>query len=220
MESKCGPTGLRMDVFSRVGAGVQWRMGRKDRATGPMKSRLGLFSVGALIAVSLCACHPRGERHDDTPALGPGCRPTPSGLPVPRYVSLKHDPANARGGPGDDYKLLWIYHARGLPLLVVEETAEWRRVRDPDGGLAWVHKRVLDGDRTVMRVSPSELPLRANPSDTAQVTAILAGRAVAALGPCQDGWCRISVDHAKGWAPQNALWGASDPPPGPDCPHP
>ena len=80
---------------------------------------------------------------------------------MPRYVALKHDPANARVGPGDDYKLLWIYHAKGLPLLVVEETAEWRRVRDPDGGLSWVHKRVIDGERTVMRTEASDQPLRA-----------------------------------------------------------
>ena len=50
-------------------------------------------------------------------------RQTPSGLPVPRYVSLKYNDANARSGPGDDHRLLWIYHVRGLPVQVVAETA-------------------------------------------------------------------------------------------------
>ena len=43
-------------------------------------------------------------------------RPTPSGLPVPRYVTLKFDRVNARAGPGDDHRLLWVYQARGLPV--------------------------------------------------------------------------------------------------------
>ena len=59
-------------------------------------------------------------------------RPTPSGLPVPRYVSLKFDKVNARSGPGDDHRLLFVYRVRGLPMQVVAETAEWRRVCDPE----------------------------------------------------------------------------------------
>ena len=51
-------------------------------------------------------------------------RPTPSGLPVPRYVSLKFDTVNARAGPGDDHRLLWVYHARGLPVQVVDDLVE------------------------------------------------------------------------------------------------
>ena len=67
-------------------------------------------------------------------------RPTPSGLPVPRYVSLKFDTVNARAAPGDDSRLLWVYRQRGLPVQVVAETAEWRRICDPERGLAWVHR--------------------------------------------------------------------------------
>src|SRR6201991_3487678 len=68
-------------------------------------------------------------------------RQTPSGMPVPRYVSLKFDKVNARAGPGDDHRLLWVYKVKGLPVQVVAETAEWRRICDPDGKLAWVHRR-------------------------------------------------------------------------------
>lgn len=171
-----------------------------------------------LIAFVAVGCQARHEGEGaGAQAMDPSCRPTPSGLPVPRYVALKHDPANARVGPGDDYKLLWVYHARGLPLLVVEETAEWRRVRDPEDGLAWVHKRVLDGERTVMRTQPSDLALLDRPAADGRVQAVLASHAIATLNTCKSGWCRITADHASGWAPQTALWGASDPPAGEGC---
>ena len=62
-------------------------------------------------------------------------RVSPSGLPVPRYVSLKFDTVNARSAPGDESRLLWVYHAKGLPVQVVAETPEWRRICDPERAL-------------------------------------------------------------------------------------
>ena len=86
------------------------------------------------------------------PALAANAeRSTPSGLPVPRYVTLKFGEVNARAGPGDDHRLLWIYRVRGLPVQVVAETTEWRRICDPEQGLAWVHRRTTDGRRMVMQ---------------------------------------------------------------------
>jgi SH3-like domain-containing protein len=199
-------TGAPSMVFSRARPRGQWR-------------KAPLVLVAATLALG--ACHKPskpGSAAESGAGTAAACRQTPSGLPVPRYVSLKHDPANARGGPGDDYKLLWVYHARGLPLLVVEETQEWRRVRDPDGGLAWVHKRVIDGERTVMRAEGSDLPLRDRPAEDARVTAVLASRAIATLIKCQGGWCKVSADHAAGWALDSALWGAADPDPTGACP--
>src|SRR3954471_17893516 len=90
-------------------------------------------------------------------------RSTPSGMAVPRYVSLKFDKVNARAGPGDDHRLLWVYRVRGLPVQVVAETAEWRRVCAPDGELAWVHKRTTDGRRAAMNTTAGPVPLRRHP---------------------------------------------------------
>jgi len=141
-------------------------------------------------------------------------RITPSGLPVPRYLSLKYDPVNARQGPDEEHRLMWTYHAKGLPVQVVAETREWRRICDPNGDLTWVHKRTTDGKRTVMRVQPGDLPLLASPRAGARVTAYLRSQAVAGLDRCDKGWCRLRADGAKGWAPETAVWGTA---PGPQC---
>jgi SH3-like domain-containing protein len=131
---------------------------------------------------------------------------------VPRYVTLKYDTVNARGGPGDDYRLLWVYHAKALPLLVIEETIDWRRVRDPDGDFAWLHRRTLiDKQISVMRVAKSPLPLRAYPKPNAAVIAELAPHAVAALKECKDGWCKVRAGAVEGYAPRDGLWGADTP---------
>ena len=41
---------------------------------------------------------------------------TTSGLPVPRYVSLKSDHVNVRAGPTKDNDVAWIYTRSGLPV--------------------------------------------------------------------------------------------------------
>lgn len=139
-------------------------------------------------------------------------RQTPSGMPVPRYVSLKFDKVNARAGPGDDHKLLFVYRVRGLPLQVVAETSEWRRVCDPEGTLAWVHKRVTDGHRMTMNTSGSPIPLLRRPKDGFRTAAYLNAHALAALDHCDKGWCKVRADHVSGWVRQEALWGVTDTP--------
>jgi SH3-like domain-containing protein len=137
-------------------------------------------------------------------------RPTPSGLPVPRYVALKFDKVNARSGPGDDHRLLWVYRVRGLPVQVVAETAEWRRICDPEGALVWVHKRTTDGRRMTMNTRADPAPLRRRPKLESRVVAYLNPRALANLIRCEDGWCRVRAGDVTGWAPQGELWGTSE----------
>lgn len=144
-----------------------------------------------------------------TPQSG---RVTPSGMPVPRYVSLKFDKVNARSGPGDDHKLLWVYRVRGLPVQVVAETSEWRRVCDPEGGLVWVHKRTTDGRQMVMNRQPRPVSLLKKPKPDARPAAYLNPRALAALVKCEDGWCRVKADGASGWTREGQLWGTAEAP--------
>jgi SH3-like domain-containing protein len=161
----------------------------------------------SLLAGGLSGC----TRHAQT-ASNSGDRKTPSGQPVPRYVSLKFGVVNARGGPGDDYKLLWVYHVRDLPLQVVAETEDWRRVCDPDGQIAWVHRRTVAERRTVLLEQSGDLLLRKRPDDAAAASATLVSHALADLDICKGGWCRLRVGHAGGWAPANVLWGVSEAP--------
>jgi SH3-like domain-containing protein len=162
-----------------------------------------ICTVGALFALALLAPVGPGRAADED-------RPTPSGLPVPRYVTLKFDDVNARSGPSDDHRLLWTYHVRGLPVQVVAETGEWRRICDPDGGLAWVHRRTTDGHRALMRTRAGPASIFDHPSDRAAVTAYLAPRAIAAVDRCAKDWCKIHVGGTSGWVRAADVWGAED----------
>ncbi len=173
-------------------------------ATFSKRGRRAELALAAVLCAGLAACS--GDRRQA------GCD-TPSDLPVPRWVSLKFDEVNARGGPGEDHRILWVYHARGLPMMVIEETAEWRRLRDPYGETAWVQMNQVTGERTALRAESTPLPLLASPKEGAAVRALLSPRSVASLERCKDGWCQIEAGGVKGWAPQDALFGTAELPP-------
>ena len=144
------------------------------------------------------------------PAVAQPERPTPSGLPVPRWVSLKSGQINARVGPGNDYKILWTYRTRGLPVQVIAETRDWRRVCDPRGGVAWVNAGTTSGRRMVMRAKPQPLTVRAKPDAASPVRAYIAGRALAGLDRCKGGWCKVKLEGASGWIPAGEVWGTDE----------
>lgn len=169
---------------------------------------LGLAAACLFAAIAPAAAPP--PVHPSATGCAPARdRPTPSGLPVPRFVSLKFDKVNARGGPGDDHQLKFVYRVRGLPVQVVAETSEWRRVRDPEGQVVWVHKRTVEARRTVMNTSPQPVALLRKPKPGASFAGLLNPRALATLDRCEKGWCRIRVEGAAGWVRDGALWGAA-----------
>lgn len=139
-------------------------------------------------------------------------RPTPSGLPVPRWVSLKFDEVNARSGPGDDYDVVWVFRARRLPVQVVEETRDWRKICDPGGGAAWVRRGALDGRRTLYRAAATDLALRTRPKPDARVAAELRSRSIVDFDKAEGDWRRVRIDGVSGWAEASQLWGAVETP--------
>ena len=135
---------------------------------------------------------------------------TPSGFDVPRYVSLKFSKVNGRTGPSRDHPIAWQYQRRGLPLLIVAETEMWRKVQDISGDEAWVRKPALSGSRTVLALQST--PLRSRPDPRAREVARMEPQALLRLQNCREGWCDVKAENGlKGWARQEALWGAKRP---------
>jgi len=135
-----------------------------------------------------------------------------TGLPIPRYVSLKANKARMRVGPSTDYPTRWIYMKPGLPLEIIDEYGHWRQVRDDTGTTGWMHSALLSGLRTAV-VAPwlkTNVMLRSSPQTTASPIAELQPRVLLSLRSCSGTWCRVSVQKhaASGYIRQNLLWGA------------
>ena len=135
---------------------------------------------------------------------------TASGLPVPRYVSLKSDHVNVRAGPTKDNDVAWVYTRSGLPVEITAEFENWRRVRDSEGAEGWVYHSLLSGRRTAvitMKTKDELAPLYDRADPTREVVARLQAGVVTQVKKCAAGWCRVTGSGFDGWIEQQRLWG-------------
>lgn len=135
-----------------------------------------------------------------------------TGLPVPRYVSLKTDRVNLREGPSKEHRTRWVYQRAGLPVEITAEFETWRRVRDSDGAEGWVLHSLLSGKRTALvapwaRNKQEILPLRSGAAADAAIVAELQPGVVMSVSSCEKAWCRVAVRNVNGFIPQEKLWG-------------
>jgi SH3-like domain-containing protein len=168
-----------------------------------MQSGLVVRSRAALSALCMLAVAVTAARAGGGDAIT-------SGLPVPRFVSLKTDRVNVRGGPDKDHDVSWIYTRVGLPVEITAEFENWRRIRDSDGSEGWVYHTLLSGKRTatVQGKSSADLaPLHASADAQSPVTAKLESGVLGSIKRCTGTWCRIAGDSFDGWIEQDRLWG-------------
>ena len=174
----------------------------------------GVFVVGVLVTATLLMTRQSATANSDenaTDTTGKSDRQTgPSGLPVPRYVSLKTDRVNVRRGPSTEHQVIWVFAKQGLPVEIIAESELWRRVRDSDGEEGWVYHTLLAGRRTGL-VAPwnkgENVSLRDGPSNSAGTVVILQTGVIGEVLRCTGKWCEFSVNGYSGWLKQDMLWG-------------
>ena len=139
----------------------------------------------------------------------------PSGLPLPRFVSLKAKSVNLRVGPSVDYAVSWRYLKSGVPVEIIQEYDNWRRVRDADGTEGWVNQALLSGERTAVTAPWMRgkgegvfVNMRREGMSNATLVAKIQPGVVVKVGECNGDWCRAEVDGPAGGGWQHAIWGA------------
>ncbi|KXF79046.1 hypothetical protein ATN84_04715 [Paramesorhizobium deserti] len=175
--------------------------------------RFPILLVGALSFFLMGA--PLGIPHNHhAAAAAPGTVVGPSGLPLPRFVSLKPSRVNLRVGPGRQYAVSWLFQKSGLPVEIIQEYDNWRRIRDADGTEGWVYQSLLSGKRTAIAAPWKKdepdaiLELYGSPRETAGIVAHVQPGVIGTLDECNGEWCRLEIKRVRGWMKQSELWGA------------
>ncbi len=159
-----------------------------------------MLAIGAVLSTAGVA-HAAGETAG-----------TVTGLPVPRYVSLKTDRVNLREGPSKEHRTSWVFQRAGLPVEVTAEFEIWRRIRDAEGAEGWVLHSLLSGRRTALVVPWSKtrdetISMVERADDRGQIVAKLSPNVLANVKSCAGSWCRVSVGEREGFIKQDRLWG-------------
>lgn len=137
---------------------------------------------------------------------------------VPYWASLRAKQVNMRVGPGEDYRINYLYHREDLPMKVLRTMDGWRLVQDPDGARGWMLARFLKRERGAIVVAPkgagqggklAEMRDAGDPS--ARLLWRLEPGVTGKLGDCAAGWCRFAAGPHQGYVRQDALWGTGEP---------
>jgi SH3-like domain-containing protein len=142
-----------------------------------------------------------------------------TGLPIPRFVTIKSAEVNLRKGPNSNYPILVVYKRKGYPLEVIAEFENWRKLKDYDGMEGWVHENMISGNRNVAinnvsyNAKPSyasknnELILFQYPNESSYPLARAELGVIAKLKKCRQDWCMVKIDNIKAWVKKSNLWG-------------
>jgi SH3-like domain-containing protein len=180
-------------------------------AQGGVKRVLQRLSISIAVSLGLALLACVGVAAAEDSVRHAAVEPGKASLPVPRFVSLKSDKVNVRKGPSTDQAIVWIFSRAGLPVEVIAESDNWRRVRDSEGADGWVFHSLLSARRTVL-VTPwakgeESVPLLASKSTGSRAVAALQSGVLGSVLDCDGEWCQVSVDDYSGYVQQDKLWG-------------
>lgn len=177
-------------------------------------SRIAVFAM-VVLGLGLGFASPPARAADQSVKLG-----QETGLPLPRFVSLKSDSVNLRVGPGRKYAIQWQYTMRGLPVEIIQEFEQWRRIRDSEGVTGWVLHSLLSSRRTAI-VAPWETPKieignvvkaaffdgKGSANNDASTVARLQPGLMVDVHECGGTWCSAEAQGTQFWIKQDSLWG-------------
>lgn len=134
-----------------------------------------------------------------------------SGLPLPRFVSLEEEKTHVRAGPGEQYPIEWVLTRQGLPVEVVLEFENWRKIRDMDGQEGWVFHSLLSGKRTGIVTGADKIPVYQQPYEAigpeSELSMMLEPRVIVSIKECHEAWCAIESGGFSGWVQRKFIWG-------------
>ena len=125
---------------------------------------------------------------------------------LPRFVSLRANEVNVRTGPGTRFPIKWVLKRRALPVEIVAEFENWRKIRDWQNGTGWVHQSTLTRKRTVFIVERTRT-LRREPNRRAAPVARAEPKVIGRLLACNGRWCRVQIKGYRGWLRRTEFWG-------------
>lgn len=167
--------------------------------------------AGLILGIALCTAMPMSAQTLGTNGGGNSAATGATGLPLPRFVSVRAGEVNMRAGPGVQYPVDWVYKRKHLPVEVIAEFQTWRKVRDHQGTQGWMHQSMLGGQRTAIVIGRVRT-LRAQPDSKSAAVATMEPDVIVRMLECAqgNGWCRVDVSGFEGWLRRVEIWGVTD----------
>ena len=130
-----------------------------------------------------------------------------TGLEIPRFVSLKSNDANLRVGPSVNYPIKIKYLKKNMPIEIIDEFDVWRKTRDYENNIGWLHKSLIKGDRFILTGITTDNAINIFDRPNGKILGIVKKNNILQLKRCLLTWCYILHEEINGWVNKNSVWG-------------
>ena len=126
-----------------------------------------------------------------------------------RYLSLRNSKVNVRIAPSRTSPIKWVYEKKGLPVLIVDEYYNWRKIKDFENDTGWVHVSQVSKKRSVLFIKENIL-IFLKPTIYSRPIFRISKSEVATITKCSLNWCKVKNNLFSGWVEKNSLWGLNN----------
>ena len=122
------------------------------------------------------------------------------------FLTLRNDKVNLRQGPSFEYPVKIFYTKKFLPVLIQEESDNFRKVRDHENNSGWIHISQLSKKKAAITIAEDVIIFR-KPTVFSKPQAKLKKGRLLLISKCNEKWCKVKTENIKGWVTNKDLWG-------------
>ena len=122
------------------------------------------------------------------------------------FLSLKNSEVNLRQGPSFEYPVKLTYKKKYLPVIILDKSDAWRKIKDFENNSGWVHISQLSKKKTALNSRNNSILYRKPTIYSKPIARLEIGRLVL-IKQCKEKWCKITSGGFKGWIFESSLWG-------------
>ena len=122
------------------------------------------------------------------------------------FLTLKYNRVKVRQGPSFEYPVKFIYKKKYLPIKIIDNKDNFRKITDLKNNNGWIHVSQLTKKKSAINIHNLSIIFK-KPNIYSQPMAKLEKGKIVIVKKCKEDWCKIITNDYKGWIFKNYLWG-------------
>ena len=94
------------------------------------------------------------------------------------FLSLKNTEVNLRQGPSFEYPIKLIYKKKYLPVIILDKSETWRKIKDLENNSGWIHISQLSKKKSAINIKKNSIIFKKPTIFSKPVAKVEAGRLV------------------------------------------
>ena len=122
------------------------------------------------------------------------------------FATLRNNNTNLRQGPSFDYPVKIFYKKKYLPVLILDTSDNFRKIKDHENNTGWIHTSQLSKRKAAI-TNNDQIPMFKKSTVFSSPVAVLEKGRLCLILKCNDEWCKIKTGKYSGWLKKETLWG-------------